>query len=195
MFHHNEPHYEFRIFAPDLTSIASHLAAMTHDREEGTTAEIYIVTRLNADSNVKLREGRLDLKILKAHSGILELWEPVLSAELPVSVQTFKNQVVAHLGVEFGMSDHSRLSESELHEFVDTNPALAWLPIHKKRVRFKTPPGWSEFVDLSIGNSRLQSVAVEAREADAAHHLVDRAGIGSYRNESYPCFLQAIAFD
>jgi len=167
---------------------------MAEGREEGTSSEVYIVTRLNIDCNVKLREDRLDVKVLEARSGLLELWKPLLSAELPISVPKFKQEVAAHLGVEPDRPSASYLSENALRDLANSNPALAWTPLHKKRVRFEISSGWAEVVYVTLGDRHVQSVCVEAIAADVAHELVAAAGLATYRNESYPCFLQAIAF-
>lgn len=92
--------YEFRVFGDDLTRFRDAFAALGEANTLPVSHETYIVTRLNIESNVKIRAGRLDVKGLKGRLQFLEQWEPVLSAELPVAASEIENVVATALGVD-----------------------------------------------------------------------------------------------
>ncbi len=188
------PRYEFRIFAANLRVIASRLSGMAEERKETVSSETYIVARLNIDCNVKRRNNRLDVKILQARKGVLELWAPALCAELPIPLDVFERKVISPLGVACDLSGSIPLSWDAILDFTKTNPALKCIHVHKKRMRFTIPPTWAEFVDLKVKNQGIQSVAIEAEDPDAVLQLVKSVGFRAYQNESYPCYLQNLAF-
>jgi len=61
------------------------------------------------------------------------------------------------------------------------------------RARFEISSGWAEIVYVTLGDQRAHSVCDEGIEAHAAHELLAAAGLATYRNESYPCFLKIVA--
>ena len=60
-FADNETRYEFRKFGNDLSKARDILAARGNATVQPASRETYIVTRLNIESNVKVRGGRLQV--------------------------------------------------------------------------------------------------------------------------------------
>jgi len=71
-FADNETRYEFRKFASDLTAVRDAFAARGTGTAQPASRETYVVTRLNIESNVKVRGGRLQVKTLRGRLGMLE---------------------------------------------------------------------------------------------------------------------------
>jgi len=186
--------YEFRIFGTDLTRFRDAFAALGEGATQPVSHETYIVTRLNIESNVKIRAGRLDVKGLKGRLQLLEQWEPILSAPLPVSADEIENVVAPALGIDLDLDGGPSFGEDELMKLAEDQPALQSLEIDKTRTLYDLGDCEAEFTQLAIGVDRLQTVAVESLAPDALNALIAKVSLASEENISYPAFLQARLF-
>ena len=96
--HPDEPRFEFRAFRDDVAPAARGHAGAASRVEQATSTEVYLVTRLNIDAIVKLREGNLDVKEPVPRQGLLEQWRRALNVEPPVPGDVFKAEVASRLG-------------------------------------------------------------------------------------------------
>jgi hypothetical protein len=186
--------FEFRQFGTDLTRVRGAFAALGPAVQQPLSRETYIVTRLNIESNVKVRRGRLEVKGLRGRLQILEQWQPVLATELPVVADEVENIVAPALGLDVDLAGQPPFTESALVGWAEAQPALATAVLEKRRTLFDLGACEAEFTELAIGAARLQTVAIEALEADAARAMLEKVGLGEARNESYAAFLQRRLF-
>jgi hypothetical protein len=186
--------FEFRLFGADLSPVREAFAALGPAVQQPVSRETYIVTRLNIESNVKIRRGRLEVKGLRGRLQVLEQWQPVLAAELPVAAEEVENVVAPALGLDVDLAGQPPFTETALIGWAGALPALATAVIEKRRTLFDLGPCEAEFTELAIGPARLQTIAIEALEADVARAVLEKAGLGEARNESYPAFLQRRLF-
>jgi hypothetical protein len=186
--------FEFRIFGSDLTPMRDAFAALGAGVAQPQSRETYIVTRLNVESNVKIRARRLEVKGLKGRLRLLEQWQPILKSEFPVPAHDIENIVAPALGVDVELGDAPPLAESTLLALVAEQPALAVVVMDKQRTLFDLDDCEAEVTRLSIGDERLETVAIEAAEAKAAEALLKRTGLEEMQNESYSVFLQRRLF-
>ncbi len=186
--------FEFRVFGPDLTAVREVLATLGTGDAQPLSRETYIVTRLNVESNVKIRDGRLDVKGLQGRLRLLEQWQPVLSSEFPVAADDIENTVAPALGVDVELGSAPPLSEDVLLAFVAEQPSLASIVVEKQRTLFDLGDCEAEFTQLAVGDEHLHTAAVEAPEARAAEAFLERTGLGAQQNESYSVFLQRRLF-
>jgi hypothetical protein len=186
--------YEFREFGRDLTAARDAFAALGPGAEHEPSRETYIVTRLNIEANVKIRKARLEVKGLRGRLQLLEQWQPVLTAVLPVPVGAVEDLVAPALGIEVDLDGSRAFSEAALLDFVKGQPALATVVVDKQRTLFDLGDCEAEFCKLNIDGEKLQTVAIEAVDADAANAVLQRTGLDQGRNESYPAFLQRRLF-
>jgi len=186
--------FEFRIFGSDLSALRDALAALGAGVAQPESSETYIVTRLNVESNVKIRAHRLEVKGLQGRLRLLEQWEPVLKSEFPVPADAIENIVAPALGVDVELEEAPALTEHALRSLLAEQPALATVIVDKERTLFDLGDCEAEFTELQIGDEQLQTVAIETPEAEAAEALVRRLGLEAMQNESYPLFLQRRLF-
>ena len=186
--------FEFRIFGRDLGAARAAFAALGAGSVQPDSRETYIVTRLNVESNVKIRDGRLEVKGLQGRLRLLEQWQPVFTSEFPVAATDIENVVGPALGIDLELATAPPLTEAVLFALVSEQPALASVVVEKQRTLFDLGDSEAEFTDLVIGDDRLQTVAVEAAEAKAAEALLARTGLDAEQNESYAVFLQRRLF-
>ncbi len=186
--------FEFRIFGSDLSALRDALAALGAGVAQPESSETYIVTRLNVESNVKIRAHRLEVKGLQGRLRLLEQWEPVLKSEFPVPADAIENIVAPALGVDVELEEAPALTESALLSLLVEQPSLASVVVDKERTLFDLGACEAEFTELQIGDEQLQTVAIETPEAEAAEALLRRLGLEAMQNESYPLFLQRRLF-
>lgn len=186
--------YEFRIFGADLTRFRDAFAGLGEGATQPVSHETYIVTRLNIEANVKIRAGRLDVKGLKGRLQLLEQWEPILSAPLPVSADDIENVVAPALGIDLDLNGGPSFGEDELMLLAEDQPALQSLEVDKTRTLYDLGDCEAEFTELAIGVEQLQTVAVESPDADALNVLLAKVGLMGEENISYPAYLQARLF-
>jgi hypothetical protein len=193
-FKPDETRYEFRQFGADLTKVRDAFAKLGTAKAQPKSRETYIVTRLNIESNVKIRGGKLQVKTLEARSGVLEQWARPLNAEFPVSVQDIEMVVLPALGVDLELGEDGAFSEGVLLTVVEDQPSLAVQEVVKQRTLYDIGGCVGEFCKLSIGSETVQTVAIEATDAQAALALLNDIGLGDAANESYAEYLQRSLF-
>ncbi len=190
------PRYEFRVFENDLGSASDALSKLAQDRSQDRQRDTYIVSRLNIDTNVKVRENRLELKVLEAREGLFELWRPVFEQTFPIDSGLFIEHVAPRLGIDLDVPKRSReLALPELLSMLSRIPAVHPVTLEKERVLFNHGDARSEATEVVIGDASISSVAVESADIERARELAQAAGIAQLANESYPAFLQRITFD
>jgi hypothetical protein len=190
----DETRYEFRLFGDDLGKERGAFAALVKGEPQAASRETYIVTRLNIESNVKIRGERLQVKTLLARNGPLEQWARPLNAEFPVSIDDIENTVLPALGLNLEIGERGALGEGALLTLMADQHALAITQVEKQRTLFEVRECVAEFCQLQIGKDRVQSIAIEAVDAQAALALLQDVGLADAQNESYPSFLQRRLF-
>ncbi len=190
----DETRFEFREFGKDLLAVKEAFAALGPGREHPTRRETYIVTRLNIESNVKIRAGRLEVKGLRGRLGMLEQWASILNSEFPVPVEEIENVVAPALGLDIEIGRGGALTEGALLTLVSGQPALATVEVDKKRTLFDLGDCEAEFCELQIGDDRMHTISIEAIDADVARAVLRKARLEDVQNESYAAFLQKRLF-
>lgn len=193
-FRSDETRYELRQFGADLAGVREAFARLGVGVASPVSRETYIVTRLNIESNVKIRGGRLQVKTLKARLGVLEQWARPLDAELPVSVTEVEDIVLPALGLDIEIGERGALGEGPLLALMAGQHSLAIQGVEKRRTLYDIGDCVAEFCELEVAGERLHTIAIEAVDADAALALVENAALGEAQNESYAEFLQRRLF-
>ena len=194
MKYQNDTRFEFREFGTNLRPVKRKMEALGTGIEQPPSRETYVVTRLNIESNVKIRGHHLQVKGLKARLQMLEQWEPILSKKFPVSSKDVENFVFPPLGLDVELGEEAELTEDALLALVSEQPALATIVVDKRRTLYDLGGCETEFCELEIGEERLHTVAIEAIEAEAAKQALRDLGLEAVENESYASFLQRRLF-
>ena len=190
MKYQGDTRFEFREFGTNLTPLKRKIEALGAGAPQPPSSETYIVTRLNIESNVKIRGKHLQVKGLKARLQMLEQWEPILSKKFPVASEDVENSVFPPLGLDVDLGEESQLDEEALLALVAQQPALGTIVVDKRRTLYDFGYCEAEFCELEIGEERLHTVAIEAPEADAAWRALRDLGLDAVDNESYVALLQ-----
>lgn len=190
----SEARYEFRVFGHDLEDLRSRLADLGGQPDQDQSSETYVVTRLNIDAGVKVRDGQLEMKVLRAREGILELWWPAITEPLPVAGSVFVDDVAPALGVTVDLPGDAQLTEAALVEIAQSVPGLASISVRKRRALYEIDGCMAELTDVEMAGDQVQSIAVEGPDFVDVTQLVRKLGLAKQVNESYPAFFQQRLF-
>jgi hypothetical protein len=186
--------FEFRLFGQSLESQERRLRAMAPVGSITESRETYLVgTSVPPDRNVKIRDGRLEVKQLVARHGELERWQPGGQWEFPVDSATLLDVLPLADGARWRSVLPPRLSGDELMSFV-ARPEVDCLQadVFKRRFRFELSPCRAEFDQLLVNGVAIQSVAIEAEDPLALRDLQSGLQIGNRENLSFPRALSRI---
>lgn len=186
--------FEFRVFDADLAWVRKAFSARAAGAPQPVSRETYVVTRLNVESNVKIRAARLEVKGLEGRLRLLEQWRPVLKSEFPVSGEAVENIVAPALGIDVELGAAAALTEQDFLALMAQQPALGVIRVDKERTLFDLGDCEGEVTQLAIEDERIETAAIEAVEAPAAEKLLQEIGLEALRNESYSIFLQRRLF-
>ena len=83
--------FEFRIFAPHMGTTEQRVRALSPCDSISESREVYLLDCENAlENNVKIRDGRLDVKRLVERRQGLERWKPAGRWDFPLSLDTVR---------------------------------------------------------------------------------------------------------
>ncbi len=194
------PRWEWRTFGADLGQSGARLAALDPAALPSAppvpaqaSDEVYLLSTL-VDSNVKIRDGFLEIKALERTNGDgLEQWRPVLKAGFPIPVSTVV-AVFAALGLPPPAVARPTYSLDELiEELIDPEPRLLAIPVHKSRVRYSLPGGVGELTRVTAADRTLWTLAVESDDPASVIAAVRSLGLARTPNLSYPRALKGLA--
>lgn len=160
---------------------------------EAPRTDVYLLSAMT-DANVKVRDGRLELKVLEERDAFgLERWRPVLKATLPIAAADLL-VVCEAWGVPAPAVPRIAYTLDELErEIIAPNAALRSVPARKRRTRVTFDGCAGERVTLRIGRQRWSSLAIESADPAQLRDAVHRLGLGHLPNQNYPAALKRIA--
>jgi hypothetical protein len=77
----NDARFEFRCWARNFGMVDTRLRRLSDCHGVRESDEIYIVAAGNDDTNIKIRDGTLDVKVLIETRGDFERWRPRTKCE------------------------------------------------------------------------------------------------------------------
>jgi exopolyphosphatase/guanosine-5'-triphosphate,3'-diphosphate pyrophosphatase len=187
------PRWEWRVFGRGFRPAEDAFAALTPGRvEEGD--EIYLLSA--AASNVKVRDGLMDIKLLReVDAAGLERWEPVMKAGFPLSRGDVAS-VFDALGVDPPpLTRDAYTWERFLAGLVEPSEAVRVVRVRKRRTRFTLGGCMAELTDVEADGRGVRTIAVESEDPSAVLAAVRGLGLDGRVNTSYPRGLAALIDD
>jgi len=122
--------------------------------------ELYVLSQ-ESDASVKVRDDLMDVKRLEAVDGNgLEQWRPVLKGLFPLAAADVRT-VLHALGVSIQkLAREAYTLEQLLGEVVESDPALAAVPVHKRRVHYRVEDCMAELSEVTAGTRSARTIAV-----------------------------------
>ena len=186
------PRWEWRTFGDAFGSAEEHFGALSPERVQESD-ELYLLSR-EADENVKVRDGLLDVKQLEhVNADGLEQWVPVMKASFPLPAAEVTS-VLARLRADAPTPARDAYTLEELvDEFAGADSELLAVHVHKRRQRYTIGGCMTELTDLETDVGATRTVAIESEDADRVIATVRELGLGSFPNVSFPRGLKTLA--
>jgi exopolyphosphatase / guanosine-5'-triphosphate,3'-diphosphate pyrophosphatase len=159
------PRWEWRTFGESFGAAESLLDLREPERVQESD-ELYLLSQ-ESDASVKVRDGLMDVKRLEAIDGNgLEQWRPVLKGLFPLGAADVQT-VLGALGVSVPqLTREAYTLEQLVGEVVDADPALAAVPVHKRRVHYRLDECMAELSEVTAGQRSARTIAVEAEDPE-----------------------------
>lgn len=182
---HEEARYEYRSFAPALGSMEQRLRSTGGSPEVLDSAEVYLLSRTDRRYNFKIRDGRLELKVLEGRLGPLERWAPQMALDFPVDDRVIARTLLPALELPDGMPPGSGVSPATLAAAFHAMPGAVAVNVVKHRERFKLTGCIAELVIVTVGGHTTRSICVEGVDPEQVLELAVRLGLAGQPNVSY----------
>jgi len=113
--------------------------------------EIHIVAAGNDDTNIKIRNGTLDIKVFIETRGNFERWRPRTKCEFPIASAALAGEVLRQLGVAVPrLSRESYTLNQFLAEVVLPHRELAAAAVRDGQLRCRTSGGFGAGLSRSM---------------------------------------------
>ena len=189
-----EPRFEFRVFGTSLGMAEQRLRDIAPCESIIESREIYLLGHgIDPDRNVKIRNGRLELKRLIEHRQGLQRWQAAGQWAFPVALDAIEAMLNPGHSLSQGRDPAARLSLDDLLRFTtQTAGKLVLAYVFKRRFRYTLPACRAEFDQLQVNGATIESIAIESVDPQAI--LESRAAIQleDLENQSYPLALSRI---
>ena len=181
------PRYEFRLFGKESGPLLNHMARSHQPIKQAAETNPYILSAANPDYSVKIRDGKLDTKVMRRREQGIESWYPHLQMAFPLSAALLREFVFAWLQVDLPpLLRSSYTMEQFLQEAVAAVPALQVAKVYKQRCHYMLYGCRIEIGDLWINDQiELRTVAVEANDAQAVARTVEILDLQDDKNTNY----------
>jgi exopolyphosphatase/guanosine-5'-triphosphate,3'-diphosphate pyrophosphatase len=162
------PRWEWRAFGERLGAADSRFDALAPEAVRESD-EVYLLSGLS-DASVKLRDGLLDVKVLREVSADgLERWEPVLKAPAALSPDALR-ALAGGLGVE----------------------TLA-VRVHKRRAHYLLDGCMAERSEIRTEHGAARTIGIESEDPELVRKVVAELGFDTRSNGNLPHELKRLA--
>jgi hypothetical protein len=174
------PRFERRAWAESFPGLPDPSAAEA-------TEEIYLLRPGQADYNLKLRDGRLELKELIALRDGLQQWRPMAKLEFPL-----QSEALRQIGIEPALPPAGYPDFAALRPWLE-RAGLIVLPLRKRRHLFEQAGCRAETTLIEAVDRRLLTAAVEDVDPEAVRRAAAEMGLDCLPNRAYPEVLLELA--
>lgn len=186
--------YEFRIFGTCLGLAEQRLRSLAPCESINESREIYLLGyATGTERNIKIRDGKLELKrLIETHQG-LERWQPAGQWAFPVALDTLRDTLHLDNILNQAHTLPAMLSGSDLLRLVATAEVpLYRANVYKCRFRFSFPDCRAEFDQLRVNDAAIESIAIESANPQAVLELQATLRLEDCENQSYPLAISRI---
>ena len=187
------PRFVFRTFGHKLKKYQEKMELLSipvpEDVQVMIFEEIYIISKTVDNTNVKVKNNKLDVKKLIQTRDNLEQWETIKKQNFPISNQLLINEIFPALNVDSPSFDDDMLSKKQFINIVKRYDNLLAVPVQKQRHAYIVNLSICEFAQVIIGNDYLYSVSVEATDFAEVQKTMNDLNLDSFENINY---IQAI---
>ena len=187
------PRYEFRAFAQKFGVVEDKIRSFSRCENYRESREIYVLSAGNNENNTKIRDDKMDIKVIVKVEQGLEQLAHCMKGEFPMAVETIRDEVFPALGVPvppFGRSSYT-LDQFQ-YELIRPHKDLSAAQVFKRRFGFTVNGCITEIADLMVNGAAIRTVAVESGDSEAVLQVKEMLGLGAYENVNYLLAIKRI---
>ena len=189
----SKPRFEFRTFGHDLSESSKLMAELSISVPENVrhrrSEEIYIVSSANNYNNIKIRDGRLDIKTYVKNLKGIEQWNPKMKVEFPISKKVINNDIFPALNVKIQRLIKNEYQLPEFLNLIGKNKYLQEVKVNKERFGYMVNNTICEIANVKINDVKLVSISSESTEIKDIIKTLDELKLNNIENINY---LEAI---
>jgi hypothetical protein len=187
------PRYEFRTFAQNFGLVEDKIRSFSRCEKYRESREIYVLSAVNNENNTKIRDDKMDIKVIVKEEQGLEQWEPSMKGEFPMSVETIHDEVFPAFGVPIPQFERSTYTLDQFqYELIRPHKDLSAAQVFKRRFGFTVNSCVTEIADLLINGAAIRTVAVESEDIEAVLYAKEMLGLKEYKNINYLLAIKRI---
>lgn len=178
------PRWEWRTFGAAFDQVDAQLSG-----ERRTSREIYVLCD-SSNTNVKIRDDVIEVKVLDRVRHGLELWSPSFKAVFPISRDDIRTVFLQWPLPPPPMSELLYTPQQFITEILSWSPNLHVVGITKARRQAVIDRCLVEVSSVSAGGHTVQTAAVEMADPDHALRMIRTLHLDQLENVSYVTFLK-----
>jgi hypothetical protein len=188
------PKYEFRLFGqsfPELEKLIGEKAGFIRNRRMD---DVYLLTAADNENNVKIRNGKMDMKVLEETFEGLERWTPYMIGEFPMETEVIKSTVFPALGIPSPAFNRTEYKLNQfLNELVYHDPDLFVAYTSKSRKEYEFNECELEITDVTINSACIKTICIESESYEKVLETKAILNISEdEENVNYPTALKKI---
>lgn len=185
--------FEFRTFGQNFDLAAKRMARLSmpvpEEFWESNSNEIYIVSPSNDNNNIKIRNGKIDIKTYVQTVDGLEQWAPSTKADFPLSVDFLTNVVFPALRVTLPHLDQEVYTCDQFIDLIGKQADIRAVRVQKKRFEYQVNKTICEIASVLINGAKVLTISSESTEIEELKNAIKEIGLEGLENINY---LQAI---
>jgi hypothetical protein len=187
------PRYEFRAFAQNFGLVEDRIRSVSRCEKYRESREIYVLSTGNNENNTKIRDDKMDIKVIVKEEQGLEQWAPRMKGEFPMAVEMIRDEVFPVFGVPVPRFERSCYTLDQFqHELIWSHNDLSAARVFKRRFGFTVNGCITEIADLLVNGAAIRTVAVESEDSEAVLQVKEMLGLGEYENVNYLLAIKRI---
>jgi hypothetical protein len=185
--------YEFRAFAQSFGLVEDKIRSFSACEKYRESREVYILSTDNNENNTKIRDDRMDIKVLERKHQGLEQWSPRMKGGFPMAVDMIRDEVFTAFGVSVPQFSRARYTLDQfLNEVIAPHRDLSAAQVFKCRFGFTVNGCITEIADLRVNGAAIKTVAVESEGIEAVLQTQEMLGLREYENVNYLLAIKRI---
>ncbi|MFP4470815.1 MAG: hypothetical protein ACLFPE_09030 [Bacteroidales bacterium] len=184
-----KPRYEFRTFGQNFGAVIQKMKSLTEPVPEKfrsrRSQEVYIISSITSDYNVKIRDQKLDIKKLIGQRDGFEQWKPLAKAEFPLSQDFLAGELFPALQVEIPDLIELSYSLNSLLKMVQMHPELLKVRVKKHRFGFMVNGTICEYADVLVNGALVGTVSTESEDINKLKETVRDLEMITFENINY----------
>ncbi len=181
-----EPRFEFRAWARNFGMAETRMRRFSQCQGIRESDEVYIVSAGNDENNTKIRDAKMDIKVLVQERDGLEQWRPRMKGAFPIAAKVLVAEVFPAFGVAMPALDRDEYTlDQYLDVIIRPHRDLVAVTLFKRRFAFTISDCITEHAEVWINGAGLQTVAVESVDVPAILEAKKMLGLDEYENVNY----------